>query len=780
MPHFSTNSPDRESLHDDLYYRLSIVLRLSQVSAEHGSSVASLLKRQLNAIRSQLTSDPRVAVALAFAAGDVARAISAMENGAKLTKWAQNSTAVLELLPEDGTTLLRSRLEVVRQFVTNVRELNETLAKKAISRTEFTQWWLQTIRRTELTVWRAVSAIFAEVEAWPRVAQGIDPDAFVAQTALLTAARGDAAQRTPGSQPAERFYEEALRLDPKCLFAMEGMAFLHERRGDHHAAWQWFRKALDSGSVRPPVLNSYAWIAASQPQLAVFDRRAVWAAERAVSAMPIAEFWDTLAEVRERQGDLDGALEAARESLRDHADRAEYQRRFQRLSDLIECAGRSSPGALHQSESPSDDSESVFGDADGDVTRNVGDSGINLLSTQDSGLLLDDLDLSGAGGLSSPMGDESDMRADDDFLLTPLPEGNDDSTEDGSQVIALDADFDDAAATLFAGDVPNLSEVFGSANCEPTLANDFGDSASPKPGWIARMRQKFGRAPSAVGHALRRGDFSPNPALPVDDVDCTVFATPEARPGDTVLVQVFAHLPEESAAATSLAKEFDRDAIRRGCESLGTKIARGSQLHFELTVADLQIRHAKDLTWKGRPASIQFSVAVAKSFAPRNITAQIAVLQNSVPIGEIVFKLSVVAQGARRTNPEPVESRARRIERAFASYASPDRDEVCKRVQMARAAGIQCFQDVLDLDPGERWERRLYQYIDQSDALFLFWSHHSRDSEWVTREWRYALKQKGLDFIRPVILEGPPIVPPPPELQALHFNDRMLYVMNGR
>ncbi len=392
----ATSSVDEYKSQGDLHYRLNIVLRLSQTSAEHGSGVVGLLQRQLDAVRLQLGSHPHVASALAACAGDVARAISAMENGAKLTKWMENATAVLELLPEDGASLLRSRAEVVRQFVAKVRDLNETLGKKAISRTEFTNWWLQTIRQAELTAWRAASAIFAEVEVWPRVAQGIDPEAFTALTARLTAARGDAARRTPGTQPAEHFYEEALRLDPKCLAAMEGMALLQERRGDHHTAWQWYRRALDSGSVRPSVLNSYAWIAASQPQLALFDKRAVWTAQRAVAAMPIAEFWDTLAEVRERQGDLVGALEAAQESLRDHPDRVEYQQRFQRLSQFVKRTGRASPGTSRESTPPSDASEDDFDDSD--VTRDEQGSGVRPLDPNDSGLLLDNLDLSSASG----------------------------------------------------------------------------------------------------------------------------------------------------------------------------------------------------------------------------------------------------------------------------------------------------------------------------------------------------------------------------------------------
>lgn len=107
------------------------------------------------------------------------------------------------------------------------------------------------------------------------------------------------------------------------------------------------------------------------------------------------------------------------------------------------------------------DQESVFGDPGSDVTRNIGGSGINLLDPKDSGMQLEELDLSGASGISRIGGDE--LKGDDDFLLTPLSEQTDDSSDSGSQVIALDGDFgEDATATLLAGDVPGLADALNS------------------------------------------------------------------------------------------------------------------------------------------------------------------------------------------------------------------------------------------------------------------------------------------------------------------------------
>ena len=69
-------------------------------------------------------------------------------------------------------------------------------------------------------------------------------------------------------------------------------------------------------------------------------------------------------------------------------------------------------------------------------------------------------------------------------------------------------------------------------------------------------------------------------------------------------MQVFAHLPVHAAQAAEAAAEFDDAAKRRGTTALGTTLARGVRLTFELTAAGLTISEAvRTLVWEGRPPS---------------------------------------------------------------------------------------------------------------------------------------------------------------------------------
>ncbi len=190
------------------------------------------------------------------------------------------------------------------------------------------------------------------------------------------------------------------------------------------------------------------------------------------------------------------------------------------------------------------------------------------------------------------------------------------------------------------------------------------------------------------------------------------------------------------------------------------------------------------MVWRGAPRSCQFLVAIPEDAAGRRVNVRLRIMFDSVPVGALVFSLGIgPASADAHDAPTLRGDAAKRYRRAFLSYAAADRVEVVKRAQALRAVGIDFFQDILSLEPGERWERRLYAEIDCCDLFLLFWSYHASASEWVIREATYALERRGdapdgAPDIRPVILGGPP-AEPPAALRAIHFDDPLHYVIAG-
>ncbi len=135
-----------------------------------------------------------------------------------------------------------------------------------------------------------------------------------------------------------------------------------------------------------------------------------------------------------------------------------------------------------------DDGDLVLGGSGpgSDVTRSASDSGISLLDPSDSGLSLEtsDLQLGGSTVESLELGEDdmisledqsgdpdaaTQLKADEDFLLTPLEDAGGEESDSGSQVIALDAEseFDESAATML-GSGAGMSGV-------QALDEDFGE-----------------------------------------------------------------------------------------------------------------------------------------------------------------------------------------------------------------------------------------------------------------------------------------------------------------
>ncbi|MBU0742176.1 TIR domain-containing protein [bacterium] len=296
------------------------------------------------------------------------------------------------------------------------------------------------------------------------------------------------------------------------------------------------------------------------------------------------------------------------------------------------------------------------------------------------------------------------------------------------------------------------------------------DPASPKTGEMAS-------APDDDTHGVSD-----------EDVDCTVYAYPFMRRGDSTPIQVWAHKSGQTVHVAEMAREMNEAAKRLGFAGLDAPVRRGQRLTFELTAPGAEVDEpVQSLIWRGRPYPVAFKLDLPDDFAGDALLGWVRMACDGVPCGRVLFRIGVSSRelSAEEQRLESKTSqRLTRYERAFISYATPDRNEVLKRVQMLASMKIEYFQDVLSLDPGVRWERELYRHIDESDLFLLFWSSAAKASEWVRREVLYALDLKkdveeNPPDILPVILEGPPVPEPPPELSDIHFNDRLIYFIDA-
>ena len=213
---------------------------------------------------------------------------------------------------------------------------------------------------------------------------------------------------------------------------------------------------------------------------------------------------------------------------------------------------------------------------------------------------------------------------------------------------------------------------------------------------------------------------------------------------------------------------------KTGMKSAGPVIIeRGTVITARLAIEGLIIEPPeKTLTWTGNLNNSSFVVTVPENSNEGSKIGQVYFYINGLEISRLHFKVQISAKQKEELKLANSFASGSKYKTAFASYASDDRNDVLARVQGLEKAGIDVFIDVRNLRSGERYEEKLLEKIRVTDIFYLFWSTAAKKSEWVKKEWEYALNNRGIDFINPIPLESPDVVPPPPELgQLLHFGD---------
>lgn len=260
----------------------------------------------------------------------------------------------------------------------------------------------------------------------------------------------------------------------------------------------------------------------------------------------------------------------------------------------------------------------------------------------------------------------------------------------------------------------------------------------------------------------------------VDKVQFSAIAPQKALKGEYTLVQLYMY-EQEFRSAVEEALQMG-DAPMQEKKSGYHTVQRNTCVKVVLSSRDLEITdNIVEETWTGGYLSFDFALDVPEGFVKRQILLNATVYFNNIPATRLLMTLQLQTPHEQR-----LELLRRDVLSAFVSYASQDRTRVASLIQGMKKArpDMDIFFDVNNLRSGENWESTLRWEIEQRDILFLCWSQNAKNSTWVDMEWRYALKNKGLEAIEPIPIESPDVCPPPEELYSKHFNDSLLYIIN--
>ena len=252
----------------------------------------------------------------------------------------------------------------------------------------------------------------------------------------------------------------------------------------------------------------------------------------------------------------------------------------------------------------------------------------------------------------------------------------------------------------------------------------------------------------------------------MSSVQFTLTAPPSVSAGETFSLDVWAHREDDRAEVSKRLEEgdkLDRRAKREPVAGPGLT----ARVHIDGLDADSS---EMSLRWDRGLGTGTFQVATTTETVPGARTGVVGIYVLGLQIARIHFLVPIGDTTAPR---EIIPSRQERHTRAVACFAPEDRDAVEARIRSFEnaAPGVDVFLDAIDLRARENGLAEFLDNISARDVLYLFWSEHAAASTDVEREWRYALRLRGIDFIDPVPLVSPDVAPPPPELATLHGGD---------
>jgi serine/threonine protein kinase len=272
-----------------------------------------------------------------------------------------------------------------------------------------------------------------------------------------------------------------------------------------------------------------------------------------------------------------------------------------------------------------------------------------------------------------------------------------------------------------------------------------------------------------------------------DDVQFTVYRPHRIDPGRWYRLLAFAHKSEpfvddtlgpidpleqvRTEAAARLGDSLDEYATTSDDSS--QDLPRGSTLTFVPNVDGIEFNpDSRSFRWLEPVHQEEFHMRASPALDGRRARGTLAVYFGSILIAEVNLSIKV---GGPQAEPSAGAEHAKPFRRIFVSYSHRDLAVVEQVETFLSIVGDEFMQDIRDLRAGEVWQERIAEMIRSADIFQLYWSNNSMRSEFVQREWMYALSLRRPYFIRPTFWEQPlPALPeldlPPEALRRLHFS----------
>lgn len=218
----------------------------------------------------------------------------------------------------------------------------------------------------------------------------------------------------------------------------------------------------------------------------------------------------------------------------------------------------------------------------------------------------------------------------------------------------------------------------------------------------------------------------------------SVFAPAEISRGDDMMVQVYVYKDGERDQVILEAIKSDESASERKYNPLNFKLKVGDKVDVNLNIAGASIdRSVKSFVWQGKYTCCAFCVHVPIDFDRKKLFGEVFLTVNGATLGELMFTTAIANVPSNYGTASVI---SRLFGKVFISYAHADTDTVKHYAKAYELGKVKCFFDNRTLNSGDVYNEKIFDNIRTSDLFLLFWSKNAAASDYVKKEYQYAMQ----------------------------------------
>lgn len=218
----------------------------------------------------------------------------------------------------------------------------------------------------------------------------------------------------------------------------------------------------------------------------------------------------------------------------------------------------------------------------------------------------------------------------------------------------------------------------------------------------------------------------------------SVFAPAEISRGDDMMVQVYVYKDGERDQVILEAIKSDESASERKYNPLNFKLKIGDKVDVHLNIAGASIdRSVKSFVWQGKYTCCAFCVHVPIDYDRKKLFCEVFLTVNGATLGELMFTTAIANVPSNYGTASVI---SRLFGKVFISYAHADTDTVKHYAKAYELGKVKCFFDNRTLNSGDVYNEKIFDNIRTSDLFLLFWSKNAAASDYVKKEYQYAMQ----------------------------------------